>query len=111
MPLPTEARNAVRRYLNVRPPCESPRLLLGKGGRPLGTDGLRYVVRKYGVVTGLRLHPHALRHTFATEFLSANANDLVSLSQVLGHSAVDTSARYTHRTFEDLSNCLEAVHL
>ena len=103
VPLPAEARKAVRKYLDVRPPVESRRIFIGKGGQPLGTDGVRYIVKKYGLVAGLALHPHQLRHTFSTEYLAATENDLVGLAQLLGHESIQTTCRYTRRTLERLA--------
>jgi integrase/recombinase XerC len=110
VPLPAEARTATRRYLDARPRAESRRLFIGRGGQPLGTDGVRYIVKKYGLAAGLNLHPHQLRHTMATEYLTATENDLVGLAQVLGHESIQTTSRYTRRTFDSLANASERLN-
>jgi len=109
VPLPAEARKAIRRYLDVRPGVRSARLLIGKGMEPLGTDGIRYMVRKYGIFAGINLHPHQLRHTMATEYLAANANDLVGLAQTLVHESIETTSRYTKRDDSALSQASERL--
>ncbi len=102
VPIPAEARKAVERYLSMRPPVDSKRLFIGKGNQPLGTDGVRYAVKRYGIAAGLDLHPHQLRHTMATEYLAASENDLVGLAQLLGHESIQTTSRYTRRTLGQL---------
>ena len=109
VPLPSETRKALLAYLSVRPPAGPARLLVGKGGEPLGTDGVRYIVKKYGLSAGLDLHPHQLRHTMATEYLAATANDLVGLAQLLGHESIQTTSRYTKRSLDRLAEASQRL--
>lgn len=110
VPIPTEARKAIERYLSMRPPVDSKRLFIGKGNKPLGTDGVRYLVKNYGLSAGLDLHPHQLRHTMATEYLAATENDLVGLAQLLGHESIETTSRYTKRTMDRLAEGSQRLH-
>lgn len=109
VPIPAEARKAIERYLTMRPPIDSKRLFVGKGDQPLGTDGIRYLVKKYGIAAGLDLHPHQLRHTMATEYLNSTENDLVGLAQLLGHESIQTTSRYTRRSLERLAECSQRM--
>jgi len=70
---------------------------------------VRALCDKYSAITGIRLHPHLLRHTFSHVFLENNPGDLVSLSQLLGHSSINTTARYVQRTEDQLGEATDRL--
>ena len=83
-------------------------VFLNRNGRPLTVRGLEVLVKTAAQKAGfpLRIHPHMLRHTFATELLD-NGADLRVIQELLGHSSINTTSIYTHVTFDDLKKTYE----
>lgn len=109
VPLPLPARRAIQAYLDTRPPVESLAVFIGERG-PLMERGVRVLCNKYSAITGIDLHPHLLRHTYAHQFLANNGNDLVALAQILGHESLNTTARYTKRTDQQLGEATDRLN-
>ena len=74
-------------------------------GKPLNKDTLEVIVRRLGNsagITGVRLSPHTLRHTFATHYLKGGG-DLLTLQRIMGHKSVETLKIYVHLSGADLA--------
>ena len=80
----------------------SDKVFLSTKGKPLYRQAVYAVVRDAGDRAGIKgLHPHTLRHTFATHLLNGGA-DLRALQEMLGHSDLSTTQMYTHLSKEHL---------
>ena len=102
VPLGREAVEAVRRYLSRGRPYldrrHRPELFLNAQGGALTRAGAFFVLRRVALKAGLdpgRVHPHLLRHSFATHLLEGGA-DLRSVQEMLGHADLGTTEIYTH---------------
>jgi integrase/recombinase XerD len=102
VPLGRPAAEAVRRYLALgRAHLDRryrPELFLNARGGPLTRAGAFLILRRLADRAGLdptRVHPHLLRHSFATHLLEGGA-DLRSVQEMLGHADLGTTERYTH---------------
>ncbi len=70
-------------------------LFVNYKGEKLTVRSIQNIIKKSGEKIGLDLHPHLLRHTFATELLN-NGADLRMIQELLGHENLDTTQIYTH---------------
>ncbi len=97
LPLNRQARADLLAYLAVRPEWGGETLFVSRRGGALDSRDVQRLVsqvaRRAGITSGL---PHQLRHSFATRALRQGEVDLATLSQLLGHTNLATTARYLH---------------
>jgi integrase/recombinase XerC len=120
-PFGAPALEALRAWLDVRPlllarargghPDAADALWLGEKGTALTVRQIQNVVRRYGALGAGRgdLHPHALRHSYATHLLDAGA-DLRGIQELLGHASLATTQRYTHVSVDRLMAVYDKAH-
>jgi site-specific recombinase XerD len=93
-----DAAESLAAYLFVRPPTREQKLfLVEKGthkGKPLSVRGIQKRMEYYSRKCGVPVTCHQLRHTMATQLLNAGA-DLVSIQELLGHTKIETTMRYS----------------
>jgi integrase/recombinase XerC len=115
LPLGEPARVAVERYLTAARPAlvagaaATNALLINGRGRRLTPRDARRVLDRHPLPDGRRLHPHALRHAYATHLLDGGA-DLRSVQELLGHADVGTTQIYTHVTRDRLRSVFIRTH-
>ena len=114
VPLGEPAVDALAEYLAVRKKyltmsSPSTKVFIKKSGKALTPRDVRRILDKYPLADGTKMHPHQLRHAYATHLLVGGA-DVRSVQELLGHTSVVTTERYTHITQDHLRSVYEETH-
>ncbi len=115
VPLSDSSMQALARWLEARgdvPPSPGEQaLFIGSRGKRLDRRQAARILEEHAAAAGIPQHvsPHDMRHSFATHLLESGA-DLRSVQELLGHSRISTTQRYTHLDMNALSRVYDASH-
>jgi integrase/recombinase XerC len=115
VPVGRTAQTAVERWLNVRAQLlkteDEPALFLGQQGKRIAPRTIQLRLNRHGQQQGLpqRIHPHQLRHSFATHMLQGSG-DLRAVQEMLGHASIASTQVYTHLDFQHLAQVYDQAH-
>ncbi len=114
VPVGRAAREALEEWLGLRAQwaaADEPALFIGRHGRRLGRRSVEKRLQRWGVRQGITgsLHPHRLRHSFASHLLESSG-DLRAVQELLGHADIATTQIYTHLDFQHLASVYDAAH-
>jgi integrase/recombinase XerC len=119
VPMGEKAMQAIQDYLKWRnqmlpeegPGRQEPALFLNARGGRLTTRSMQNILaeRMGGLSVGRKVSPHSLRHAMATHLLEGGA-DLRSVQEMLGHSSLSTTQKYTHLTMDHLMKVYDKAH-
>ena len=107
--LMNETRKELTEWLKIRPRVHSDCFFIGQVGEAIHPRLVQRVVQRYAEAAEIEdLTPHVLRHTFARSLLDSGATPF-EVAKLLGHSSLDSTARYTQPSEEELRNAVERL--
>jgi integrase/recombinase XerC len=114
VPLGSHAIAALKAWLAVREQVAKPdetALFVGKNGARISPRTVQTQLRQWAIKQGISssVHPHMLRHSFATHVLQSSG-DLRAVQEMLGHASISTTQVYTHLDFQYLAKIYDGAH-
>ncbi len=114
VPLGSYATTALQAWLAVRDQlalADETALFVGARGQRISPRVVQLRMKQWGIKLGItsNVHPHLLRHSFATHVLQSSG-DLRAVQEMLGHASISTTQVYTHLDFQYLSKIYDAAH-
>jgi len=117
-PFGSRAESALRRWIRERPSLlrgdqamNEKALFLSRRGTRISNSSIQQRLKKHAASLGveLSLHPHMLRHSFASHLLESSG-DLRAVQELLGHANLSTTQIYTHLDFQHLASVYDKAH-
>lgn len=114
VPVGKKANTAIRRWIQVRKNLNKPisnLLFPNKNNQPLSSRTIQYRLTQWTKKQGLgqNVHPHMLRHSFASHLLQSSG-DLRAVQEMLGHASISTTQVYTHLDWQHLAKIYDQSH-
>ena len=111
VPVGSHARAALEAWRAEQAPKPDAPVFPGRGGKPITPRAVQLRLRQIAQRQGLfkRVHPHLLRHTFASHVLESSG-DLRGVQELLGHADLGTTQIYTHLDFQHLARVYDGAH-
>ncbi len=114
VPVGARARDALQAWISARALMAAPEekaLFVGARGRRIAPGVVERQLRAWGARQGVqgKLHPHMLRHSFASHVLQSS-QDLRAVQEMLGHASISTTQVYTHLDYQSLAKVYDAAH-
>ena len=114
VPVGARAREALAAWQALRAQlaaADEPALFVGRRGTRLGHRAIQDRLGRHALRAGLprHVHPHMLRHSFASHVLQSSG-DLRAVQEMLGHASIASTQVYTHLDFQHLAKVYDAAH-
>lgn len=114
IPIGSHAISALQTWLVIRGQLAKPNetaLFVNRNGSRIGPRTIQLRMASWGIKQGItsRVHPHRLRHSFASHVLQSSG-DLRAVQEMLGHTSISTTQVYTHLDFQYLSKIYDTAH-
>jgi integrase/recombinase XerC len=111
VPIGSHARAALAEWRTSTGAKAADPVFPGRGGAPITSRAVQLRVRQLGLRQGLfkQVHPHMLRHSFASHILESSG-DLRGVQELLGHADLSTTQIYTHLDYQHLAKVYDAAH-
>lgn len=114
VPMGSHAILAIRKWLVARaaiPQVDAQAVFVSQHGKRLTSRAIQYRIKQWAIRQGINadVHPHMLRHSFATHVLQSSG-DLRAVQEMLGHANISTTQVYTHLDFQHLAKVYDAAH-
>ena len=111
LPVGSKAVLAIKKWLTYRPKTTESALFTSNKGKRLGQRSIQLRLDRWCKKAGLpeHVHPHMLRHSFASHLLESS-QDIRAVQELLGHSNISSTQIYTHLDFQHLAEIYDKTH-